>query len=213
MPRQRSPQSLFRCAAPVPRPLARPAGSLPSHTSTRSATNRVKLVVITAVDGASLSEICTRTFCIAIAQTPSMAAKIMTAALGSAGEPASMDTTRNPASNRNCRSNSGLRVAIPNRSSAAARSRAANSRMMNTGTDRRCAADACSPAAVLAASTTRLPVTWAMNRAPRPRNPITSTLPAMTLSTNINNFVPSRSLTDSTVRNPVVTGSPFLHSG
>jgi hypothetical protein len=45
------------------------------------------LVVMTAVDGASLSEICTRAFCTAIAETPSMAATIMIAAFGSAREP------------------------------------------------------------------------------------------------------------------------------
>jgi len=61
----------------------------------------------------------------------------------------------------------------------------------NTGTDSKCAAGACSPAAYLAARITRLPVMWAMNRVPSPRNPITSTLPAMTLSTKVNNLVPS----------------------
>ena len=73
------------------------------------------------------------------------------------------------------------------------------SAIINTGTDSKCAAGACSPAAYLAARITRLPVMWAMNRVPSPRNPITSTLPAMTLSTKVNNFVPSGSLTDSTV--------------
>jgi hypothetical protein len=102
----------------------------------------------------------------------------MTAPLGLAGEPPAIDIERNPARNRNCRSNNGLRVAIAKRSRVAARSRAAKSAMINTGTDSRCAVDACSPAAILAASTTRLPVMWAMNKAPSPRDPITSTLPA-----------------------------------
>src|SRR6267142_359838 len=61
--------------------LARPSGFVPSHTSPTSSTSRVKLVVITAVVGASLSESCTRAFCTAIAETPSMAANIMIVAI------------------------------------------------------------------------------------------------------------------------------------
>jgi len=58
---------------------------------------RVTLVVITAVDGAPFSETCTSAFCTAIAETPSIPAKIAFAALGSMLEPAATQMAKKPA--------------------------------------------------------------------------------------------------------------------
>jgi hypothetical protein len=48
----------------------------PEQPSPISIAKRVTLLVITAVDGVPLSEICTSAFCTAIAETPSMPARI-----------------------------------------------------------------------------------------------------------------------------------------
>jgi hypothetical protein len=59
---------------------------------------------------------------------------------------------------------------------------------MNTGTDSIGATCAVPPLTMCAARITRLPVTCAVNRPPSPRKPITSQLPAITLSTAGSSF-------------------------
>jgi hypothetical protein len=68
------------------------AGLFPSSTSPTSIMKRVMLVVITAVGGAPFSEVCTNAFCTAIAETPSMPARIAFAAFGATGGPAATPT-------------------------------------------------------------------------------------------------------------------------
>src|ERR1700723_1462612 len=62
---------------------------------------------------------------------------------------------------------------------------------MNTGTDNIGANPAAPPLATWAARMTRLPVMCAVNNPPSPRKPMTSTLPAVTLSTLGSSFPPS----------------------
>src|SRR6266478_6406153 len=117
-------------AAPRPQPTAKPtiggqvffarmralatlSGSLASITSPTSIMKRVTLVVITAVDGAPVSEICGSVFCTAIADTPSMPARIAFAAFGSMCGPAATQRARKPPSSRNCSRSSGHREASP----------------------------------------------------------------------------------------------------
>jgi hypothetical protein len=67
---------------------------------------------------------------------------------------------------------------------------------MNTGTAIKDATVACSWVTSLAAKTTKLPVICDVNRASSPRKPMTSTLPAITHSTNGSSFTGYESSTE-----------------
>src|SRR5919198_1685729 len=67
---------------------------------------------------------------------------------------------------------------------------------MKTGTDSIGANGAAPPLTRCAARMTRLPVMWAVNRPPSPRKLMTSTLPAVRLSTVGSSFVPSERSTE-----------------
>jgi hypothetical protein len=94
----------------------------------------VMLVVITAVDGAPLSETRTSAFCTAIAETPSIPAKIMLAVFRSLPGPATTPTARKAESRRNCSNSRGISEPIRIRSRPATSSLVNASTTMNTGT-------------------------------------------------------------------------------
>jgi len=114
-----------------------------------------------AAHGAPLSEICTSAFCTAIAETPSMPARIAFVAFGSMRGPTATQRTRKPASNRNCSSSSGQSEARPIDSKPPANSLVRPTITMKTGTE----------------------TMWAVNSPLRTRKPMMSVHPAVTLST------------------------------
>ena len=97
---------------------------------------------------------------------------------------------RNPARSRNWNSNKGRSEANPIASRPLTSTFVKASTAMKTGTDSIAANGVSPPRATCAARTARLPVMWAVKR-PSPRKLMTSTLPAMTLSTPGSSFVPS----------------------
>src|SRR5216683_2276092 len=194
--------------APAPQPIAKPtiagqvriarsralatsAGLRASITSPTSIMKRVMLVVMTAVDGAPFSDTCTSAFCTAIAETPSMPARIAIDASGSIRRPAETHRTRKPTSSRSCSRRRGRSEANPTLSKVPASSLVNPNAATNTGTDSIGATGAPLPLTRCAARMTRLPVTWAVNRPPSPRKPMASTLPAIMLSTVGSNLAPS----------------------
>src|SRR4029453_14214543 len=120
-----------------------------------------------------------------------MPATIALAAFGSRPGPAATQRTRKPARSRNCSSSRGRSEASPIASKPPTSSLVRPSTTMKTGTDSIGANGPAPPPTRCTARMARLPVTCAVNSPPSPRKLMTSTLPAVTLSTVGSSFVPS----------------------